>query len=150
MPARPAGLGIGLSTMAAVGERGDNFRSARRSLHLLSHYPLPWLEGFPLWGFGPSSPSQFLALFIDWKLTYNLIFYLLISPTAAASCQRGDRGINGNLVGAGEGPGRGRPLTDRSPASSWQQDSSRSMREAASCRFYRFYVQLTILHGFHM
>lgn len=27
--------------------------------------PPPCLEGFPLWGFGPSSPSQFLALFID-------------------------------------------------------------------------------------
>lgn len=27
--------------------------------------PSPCLEGFPLWGFGPSSPSQFLALFID-------------------------------------------------------------------------------------
>lgn len=43
-------------------------------------------------------PSQLLALFIDWKLMYNLIFHLLISPTVAASCQRGDEGINGNLV----------------------------------------------------
>lgn len=53
---------------------------------------------FPLWGLGPVCPSEPLALFIDQKLTYNFIFHLLISPTVAASCQRGDRGINGNLV----------------------------------------------------
>lgn len=95
-------------------------------------------------------PSQLLALFIDWKLMYNLIFHLLISPTVAASCQRGDGGINGNLVWAGEGPGRGRPLIDRSPASSWQQDSSRSMRKAMSLWPYWVHSQLTTLPCLYM
>lgn len=42
-------------------------------------------------GPGPA-PFLLLALFIDWWLTYNLIFHLLISPTEAASCQRGEGG----------------------------------------------------------
>lgn len=57
----------------------------------------PQLAGAPAMGTWPC-PSLLRALFIDWKLTYNLIFHLLISPTEAASCQRGDGGINGNLV----------------------------------------------------
>lgn len=58
---------------------------------------LPPASRTPTLGTWPC-PSQLRALFIDWKLTYNLIFHLLISPTEAASCQRGDAGINGNLV----------------------------------------------------
>lgn len=107
-----------------------------------SHYPPA--SGAPAMGIWPC-PSSLPALFIDWKLPYNLIFHLLISPTEAASCQRGDGGINENLVGAEEGPGRGRPLIDRSPASSWQQDSPRSMRKAALLWPYRVSSQLTML-----
>lgn len=83
--------------MAAFGE-GRRVQFCPQVFKSFIVLPPPWLEGFPLLGFGPAFPSASRALFIDWKLTYKLIFYLLISPTAAASCQRSNGGINGNLV----------------------------------------------------
>lgn len=94
VPASAAGLG---REVREIGRRW-----ARLCLQVFgviprpqSHYPPE--SGAPAVGTWPC-PFPLLALFIDWKLTYNLIFHLLISPTEAASCQRGDGGINGNLV----------------------------------------------------
>lgn len=99
MPASAAGLGSGVCAMASVSEQGSSFDCACRSLGVIhkpqSHYPLA--SGAPAVGTW-ANPLLLWALVIDWELTYNLIFYLLISPTEAASCQWGDGEINENLV----------------------------------------------------
>lgn len=149
LPASAAGLGSQFSEIALVKEQGRWLRRCLRVFGVThrpqSHVPLATNE--LLWGLWPKIPR--LVLFIEWKLTYNLIFHWLIFTTEAASCQRGDGRINGNLVGGEKGLSRGRHLIDRSPASSWHQDRSRSMRKAVSFQPHPISTQLPMLACFY-
>lgn len=76
----------------------------------------------------PQSPPQSQGCLLIETCLHNLIFYLLISLTEAASCHSSQARINGNIVPVGEGPGRGRGLNDRAPVF-WQLDKKPTVNE---------------------
>ncbi len=79
----------------------------------------------PLAGQITSEPTSVTGLLIDWNLPHNLIFYLLISQTEAASCHSSQAGINVNIVPVGKDPGRGRGwLTGLQSSGSWTSSDS--------------------------
>jgi len=97
-----------------------------------------------LWrGTQPQSPPQSQGCLLIETCLHNLIFYLLISLTEAASCHSSQARINGNIVPEGEGPGRVAGwMTGLQSSGSWtrSQQSMSQTTEPLICRNHTIYI----------